>query len=246
MLEAASPPIEIGAIQRPTSKPAKRCSKCGQWKPRAEFNRDRWKSDGLKSQCKACRNLSKRRCRARKRGRAESRTRREIRFRWIARRLATWDAHLRLVDGEGYARWRAKNQARRQATVESMRRRWFAANRFDSRVWHQQNRDLDTARRQSRRVEAIRTTINDLSAAQWAWLLDAYGHRCAYCGEPCAALTPDHVVPLARGGHNTLSNVAPACLGCNTRKQARTPDEAGMSFVIRINVTEHYQQQRLM
>ena len=43
---------------------------------------------------------------------------------------------------------------------------------------------------------------------------------CAYCavridGEP----EPDHVIALARGGHNTIGNILPACPACNSHKR---------------------------
>lgn len=33
----------------------------------------------------------------------------------------------------------------------------------------------------------------------------------------------DHVYPLARGGANDATNVAPACASCNARKHAHLP-----------------------
>lgn len=43
--------------------------------------------------------------------------------------------------------------------------------------------------------------------------------RCSYC--PALATTIDHVVPLLRGGTNFEGNLAPCCLSCNSRKNAR-------------------------
>lgn len=36
----------------------KRCSKCGEMKPRSEYHRDRQKRDGLSLWCKSCRNAN--------------------------------------------------------------------------------------------------------------------------------------------------------------------------------------------
>jgi hypothetical protein len=38
----------------PASDDLKRCTKCGEEKPRAEFSRDRSRKDGRSPQCKAC------------------------------------------------------------------------------------------------------------------------------------------------------------------------------------------------
>jgi hypothetical protein len=43
---------------------------------------------------------------------------------------------------------------------------------------------------------------------------------CAYCGNRPERLEPDHVVPLSRGGMNSLSNLLPACPACNSDKRA--------------------------
>jgi 5-methylcytosine-specific restriction endonuclease McrA len=51
------------------------------------------------------------------------------------------------------------------------------------------------------------------------------GWRCQYCGANAENL--DHVVPRSRGGQHTWENVVAACRRCNTKKEDRTPAEAG-------------------
>jgi 5-methylcytosine-specific restriction endonuclease McrA len=57
--------------------------------------------------------------------------------------------------------------------------------------------------------------------------------RCQYCGDKKAAveLTLDHILPRSRGGDNSPLNIVTACVGCNTRKGNRTPDEARMPLL---------------
>src|SRR5579875_4101391 len=52
------------------------------------------------------------------------------------------------------------------------------------------------------------------------------GHRCQYCG--AAAENIDHVVPRSRGGLHAWDNVVASCRSCNSRKEDRTPHEAGL------------------
>ena len=52
---------------------------------------------------------------------------------------------------------------------------------------------------------------------------------CQYCGR--AAENVDHVLPRSRGGEHTWENVVAACRSCNSRKEDRTPDEAGMDLL---------------
>jgi len=60
-------------------------------------------------------------------------------------------------------------------------------------------------------------------------------YTCQYCGARPgrASLTVDHVLPRSRGGETTWDNVVTACRACNTRKDNRTPEEAGMSLLKR-------------
>ncbi|MBN1312312.1 MAG: HNH endonuclease [Anaerolineae bacterium] len=102
------------------------------------------------------------------------------------------------------------------------------------------------ANRQQRRAEMTHVPINSLSSAEWQWLLEKYDYRCAYCGQQREGLTPDHVVPLSRGGDNALSNIVPACGPCNLSKGARTPEEAGMSFAVRVNTMGSFEQLALV
>ena len=49
--------------------------------------------------------------------------------------------------------------------------------------------------------------------------------RCHYCGVPAsqAELTPDHVIPVSKGGAELdPSNLVASCHECNTGKMAKT------------------------
>jgi len=98
------------------------------------------------------------------------------------------------------------------------------------------------ANRQSLRADKMGVAVNNLSIEEWQWLIEMYDHRCVYCGKPHKNLTPDHVVPLARGGSNVIGNIVPACSACNQRKGARTPEESNMPFVIKIDITRQFEQ----
>lgn len=61
-------------------------------------------------------------------------------------------------------------------------------------------------------------------------------HICLYCGQryPASRLSVDHVTPKSRNGSDSWENLATACsgpTGCNARKGARTPEEAGMPLL---------------
>ncbi len=49
---------------------------------------------------------------------------------------------------------------------------------------------------------------------------------CQYCGR--AAENVDHVVPRSRGGEHVWENVVASCRACNSRKENRLLQEAGL------------------
>lgn len=50
------------------------------------------------------------------------------------------------------------------------------------------------------------------------------GYRCVYCNAT-QGLTLDHLVPQSRGGIHEVSNLVTACRSCNSKKNAKTPEE---------------------
>jgi len=58
-------------------------------------------------------------------------------------------------------------------------------------------------------------------------------NRCQYCGKhyPSSELSLDHVVPRSQGGGASWENLVCCCVGCNSRKGGRTPDQANMPLV---------------
>jgi hypothetical protein len=53
---------------------------------------------------------------------------------------------------------------------------------------------------------------------------------CRYCGT-VDARTIDHTLPQTKGGTNNDANLVVACKRCNSRKGARTPEQAGMTLL---------------
>jgi 5-methylcytosine-specific restriction endonuclease McrA len=54
---------------------------------------------------------------------------------------------------------------------------------------------------------------------------------CQYCGAPAENL--DHVVPKSRGGAHAWENVVAACRRCNSRKENRLIEDAGLRLAHR-------------
>ena len=59
---------------------------------------------------------------------------------------------------------------------------------------------------------------------------------CAYCGQENST-TVDHVLPVARGGDDSESNLVCACVSCNTSKGKKMP----FDFFEAVSTTKHTQ-----
>lgn len=68
--------------------------------------------------------------------------------------------------------------------------------------------------------------VGYFSRSEWEELKAKYNSMCLCCKqqEPFIKLAADHVVPLARGGTNNISNIQPLCGSCNARKHAKSFD----------------------
>lgn len=152
----------------------------------------------------------------------EALLRRMIRSQQVARENR---AELRIYWRAWYAKNRERALAQKAAWLEKhpefkeYQKKWMRE--------HPDVRNMETHKRRARKVNA---PINDLTAAQWQEIKEAFAHRCSYCPADCQAckrkthkLTPDHVTPYAKNGSNTLWNVIPACKSCNCRKGPRPP-----------------------
>lgn len=61
------------------------------------------------------------------------------------------------------------------------------------------------------------------TAAEWRELREKYGNVCLNCGSK-ERLSPDHVIPVSKGGSSDIGNIQPLCFPCNNRKRARIVD----------------------
>lgn len=115
--------------------------------------------------------------------------------------------------------------------VIAARRRHYRRNR--ERLIHAA---VEASRRKGWNVEQVRERRRLLATAEGSFtqeefngLCAAFSWRCAYCGDRPDQLTTDHVVPLSKGGGNSIDNILPACRSCNSSKK----DESLEAFLAR-------------
>lgn len=120
------------------------------------------------------------------------------------------------------------NAALRRSNLERYRgydHRWREANpqtsQTKNREYAERHPDVVKTVQSRRRAHEVAAT-GSFTAADWAALV-ARAKRCHWCKRPWTKRrrpTHDHVIPLSRGGENSVQKSVCACMPCNRRKQA--------------------------
>lgn len=63
----------------------------------------------------------------------------------------------------------------------------------------------------------------------WQKLLNKYNGLCAYCGKR-KATQRDHIIPISKGGTDSIGNILPVCGVCNAKKATRLLSEMRYKF----------------
>jgi 5-methylcytosine-specific restriction endonuclease McrA len=194
----------------------KQCTECKEWKSPDGFGKDKTGRNGLRSQCRDCRN------------KIESKRAKGVRVR-------TNQTH-------GYQPRKPSRPAGMpdwlyeiKIWFKKMCRREYRANNLDkwresSRKYRENNLEKERARinmkERTRRAQIKSSGGGNITAAQWQELKEQYNYTCLKCKrrEPDIVITLDHVKPLAMGGTHTIENAQPLCHSCNSSKQARWID----------------------
>ena len=118
--------------------------------------------------------------------------------------------------------------ARARASKDKNRERVREVNR----AWKAANRDAIRAYNATRRALLCKAN-GQYTAEEWQATLTAHAGCCHWCKRPITG-TPhaDHVIPLSKGGANTIENIVPACATCNSRKSHLMPEQ----FIKRYNL----------
>lgn len=143
--------------------------------------------------------------------------------------------------------WRKANPEKVLAYHRKDQAKSKASRREYNKKWRENN--LDKLRGYTHNYSAKKLSLPaTLTEDQWSWLLEQSGYRCVYCTrhqDECGKLAQEHVIPVAQKGAYTITNIVPACKSCNSRKSGKTPEQAGMEMVIKIDVYKHMKQKGL-
>mgnify|MGYP006313743863 FL=1 len=132
------------------------------------------------------------------------------------RRISYCEGCKKIITRDSMRKRRAENMAGAVAT----NKRYADANREKVRVYHRLYKKNNKAKVKSwehKRRASLRTG-GSFTAEEWVALCFLYDNKCLRCRSG-GNMTPDHVVPLAKGGMNTIDNIQPLCGRCNSWKR---------------------------
>jgi len=148
-----------------------------------------------------------------------------------------WSKAHRKERRAGYTRWAKANpekvKARRKAYYEANRERaleYSAKFRRDNpklvkenlAQWKIENPAKVSALQQKRRTAKTKAG-GYYTYDQWIALCAKCDNKCLCCDKK-KKLTPDHVIPVSKGGTSSIDNIQPLCGPCNSSKGTKTTD----------------------
>lgn len=168
------------------------CRRCDETKADIEFRPDQWT-------CHAC---------EKKRDLATA-AKAQIQYRQKHRTKLAEKSRERYrsnpIAGAEYSRnLRAKNPI----LYNSITKKW--------RIAHPENAISNVHRRRAR----IKSNGGSWTPNEWIAMKEFYDHTCLWCrkSEPEIKLSPDHIVPLSKGGLNIIQNIQPLCCSSGNRR----------------------------
>lgn len=101
-------------------------------------------------------------------------------------------------------------------------RQWRADNVEHMRAWERNRYHNNPEINRKKKERARQKRFGDIDIHL---VYERDGAICRYCGNTNGPFHIDHMIPLSRGGLNTLENLTVACKTCNLRKHTLTAEE---------------------
>jgi 5-methylcytosine-specific restriction endonuclease McrA len=199
---------------------SKICRGCGAEKDLADFYKNTEMADGHFNKCKSC---VKARAQKYRREHLEQyaqyeKARANLPHRVEARRKYQ-EVHKEQI-AQYKKIWTANNKERVDASKRSYYEREREVILARSKKWAENNpgkvRQAKTNNLRKRRA-ARHTSRGHFTVEEFKELCARYGNKCLACGDTEAVLEADHVVPLVKGGSDSINNIQPLCGSCNRR-----------------------------
>lgn len=144
----------------------------------------------------------------------------KARARYIAHREENPNAYARLHGT------RMKYAATHREKLRAANRKHYATHRerilAKQSTYEASHRDIANVRNRNRQARK-RAAGGVHTVAEWRALCEWFENKCLACGAK-GKLSIDHVIPIAIGGTNDISNLQPLCKSCNSKKGIKGTD----------------------
>jgi 5-methylcytosine-specific restriction endonuclease McrA len=160
----------------------------------------------------------------------------EYRHRYYKYSAARKRRHSEMAKRLRFGYW-TKGRVGSQRQRSIARKNWTGSNnprwgggisRAEShKKWNAKNPDRVRFYRQVRKARK-KGAGGTFTYSDWVALKAKFGNKCLDCGAPehQKPLTVDHIIPVSKGGSNSIDNIQPLCMDCNMRKYTKAVDFA--------------------
>ena len=235
------------------SLPAKTCTKCGELKTLTDYSKRSASADGLALYCRVCNNATAVKYRAENReatlakrskyyqDNRELEILRSKEYRAKHQEEATLSQKkYREKNKEATSAYKKEYNKKNKEAINAYRRSYHAENRealnARERKYRKDNPRIGSAIKNRRRARKLNNGVEVYTIQE---VLETYGTDCHICHWPVDMSAPrrtgypgwetglhiDHVIPISKGGEDTLANVRPSHAYCNNSKGARLMGE---------------------
>ena len=206
----------------------KKCPKCGETKPISSFYKSKQRKDGYRCYCISCQKKDAKYIQDYYpeiiRGYSKKRYYKDIEKSREKSRISAnkYSANNREKLREKNIVWQNNNREKFNRLQRESYARHIEENKNRNKKYKELHPEKDRQYRQNRRARKLNAG-GSFTAKEWLELCEKYNHICLCCKEK-KPLTIDHVIPLSKGGSNSIDNIQPLCKSCNSSKRVSSTD----------------------